>query len=43
MISGIGQKEHLKEHGIVGLRVAEASIMPTIMNANTNAPSTYDR
>ena len=29
----------LRVHGIVGLRVADASIMPTIMNANTNAPS----
>ena len=29
----------LRVHGIKGLRVADASIMPTIMNANTNAPS----
>ncbi len=29
----------LKVHGIDGLRVADASIMPTIVNANTNAPS----
>jgi choline dehydrogenase len=29
----------LRVHGIAGLRVADASIMPTIMNANTNAPS----
>jgi choline dehydrogenase len=29
----------LRVHGIKALRVADASIMPTIMNANTNAPS----
>lgn len=29
----------LKVHGIKGLRVADASIMPAIINANTNAPS----
>lgn len=29
----------LKVHGIDGLRVADASIMPEIVNANTNAPS----
>tara|TARA_R110002167_G_scaffold140492_1_gene328304 strand:+ start:4218 stop:5996 length:1779 start_codon:yes stop_codon:yes gene_type:complete len=29
----------LRVHGIDGLRVADASIMPTIVNANTNAPS----
>lgn len=29
----------LREHGIEGLRVADASIMPTIINANTNSPS----
>lgn len=29
----------LRVHGISGLRVADASIMPTIINANTNAPS----
>ncbi|MDO6709732.1 GMC family oxidoreductase N-terminal domain-containing protein [Aliiglaciecola sp. 2_MG-2023] len=29
----------LRVHGIRGLRVADASIMPTIINANTNAPS----
>lgn len=28
----------LRVHGIAGLRVADASIMPTIVNCNTNAP-----
>ena len=28
----------LRVHGIDGLRVADASIMPQIINANTNAP-----
>jgi choline dehydrogenase len=28
----------LQVHGIDGLRVADASIMPTIPNGNTNAP-----
>ena len=28
---------HLKVHGIEGLRVADASIMPTVVNAQTNA------
>ena len=30
--------ERLQVHGIQGLRVADASIMPWIVNANTNAP-----
>lgn len=29
---------HLRVHGISGLRVIDASIMPTIVNANLNAP-----
>ncbi len=29
----------LKVHGVDALRVADASIMPTIMNGNTNAPT----
>ena len=30
-------KSDLTVHGIIGLRVADASIMPTLINANTNA------
>jgi hypothetical protein len=33
----------LRVRGVEGLRIAEASVMPTIPSANTNAPQHHDR
>ena len=37
--AGTAQHPHVRVHGLDGLRVIDASIMPFITNGNTNAPS----
>ena len=31
--------DQLRVHGIAGLRIADASVMPTITSGNTNSPT----